>query len=314
MVELKSVRRPAPSALESASAAAPRRTSQGAAGSAAAGGSVSAEMLLVRGKGDPIPRPVPAASGNALESIIGTDDRTRILDTVADPWRMICALRISSQGGTFVGTGWLAGPQTLITAGHCVNHVQMGGWADSIEVSPARNGSNQPVDPIATSNYSTVDVWINERDPDFDIGAIHLDQPIGTELGWFGVGALPPNELTDYMVNISGYPADRGNGTEQWFHRNRVLRVSDRRVFYDVDTFGGHSGAPVWIYEPEKSDPLVVAIHAYGIGGTPVSFGITANSGPRIIPEVFDQIAAWVAQDTPADEEDDEVDDDYKKK
>ena len=42
---------------------------------------------------------------------------------------------------------------------------------------------------------------------------------------------------------------------------------------------------------------MAVGIHAYGIGGTPGSLGITANSAPRIIPEVFDTISGWIEQD-----------------
>jgi len=296
MVNLNSVSNPSFSALESTVAEASAKIRTGSAGSAASPGSLSAEMLLVKGKGEPIAPPAPIGTRSILESVIGTDDRTRILDTEADPWRRICALRISSPNGVFVGTGWLAGPRTMMTAGHCVHHPQMSGWASSIEVSPARNGAHQPK-VLSSKRFSTLDVWVNEHDPDFDLAAIHLDEPVGDELGWFGVGSLPANALTGFMVNISGYPADRGNGTEQWFHRNRVLRVSDRRVFYDVDTFGGHSGAPVFLYEDEGAEPRVVAIHAYGVGGTPSAFGITANSGVRIIPEVFDQITAWVQQD-----------------
>ena len=44
-----------------------------------------------------------------------------------------------------------------------------------------------------------------------------------------------------------------------------------------------------------------MAIHAYGTGGTPAGFGITANSAPRIIPEVLDQIEAWIAADSDGD-------------
>jgi len=297
-MNLKSVSSTTFHGLESAVAEAPAKTRAGAAGSVASSDSLSAELLLVKGKGDPISLPAPIGMRSILESIIGKDDRTRILDTETNPWRRICALRISAPTGVLVGTGWLAGPRTVMTAGHCVHHPQMSGWATSIEVSPARNGAHQPR-VLSSTRFSTVDVWVNGNDPDFDIAAIHLDEPVGDELGWFGVSSMPTSALTGFMVNISGYPADRGNGTEQWFNRNRVLRVSDRRVFYDVDTFGGHSGAPVFVYEEEGAEPRVVAIHAYGIGGTPSDFGITANSGVRIIPEVFDQIAAWVEQDTP---------------
>jgi hypothetical protein len=85
---------------------------------------------------------------------------------------------------------------------------------------------------------------VNGEDADFDIGCIHLDEPLGLQVGWFAVAALPSERLESFLVNVSGYPEDRGGGAEQYLGRNRVLEVSERRLFYEVDTYGGQSGAP----------------------------------------------------------------------
>ncbi|NCA71359.1 MAG: serine protease [Sphingobacteriia bacterium] len=299
MIKLSSVSKPAPvpSAFESMvglEEAAVRDITIGGTGHPG-DGSRSLKFLAVKGKGEPIPV-VPSHGG--LESIIGpTDERIRILDTDLFPWRMICALRMrGASGAGAIGTGWLVGPKTVITAGHCVysNHF-FGGWASSLDVSAGRNGSDFPFGTVVSRRFSSVDLWVNSESPDFDIGCIHLDDPIGNEVGWFAVGTIAPDELEGYMVNISGYPGDRGRGTEQYHHSNRVLRVSERRLFYDVDTFGGQSGAPVWIHERDDAPPIAVGIHAYGVGGSPG--GLEANSAPRIIPEVLEQIRAWVEED-----------------
>lgn len=301
MIELKTVSRPRPSPLESAETAPTLKVQQGASGTASGEVSRSAKAYIVTGKGEPIqPRIRPVGE---LESLIGADDRQRVLDTELNPWRMICALRMFGSGAaSAVGTGWLAGPSTIVTAGHCVHHQGFfGGWAERIEVSAGRDQSDFPFGTITATRFSSVDRWVTDADPDFDIGCIQLDEPLGDTVGWFGFGTVPPAELRDHMVNISGYPGDRGAGTEQYFHANRVLHVGERRVFYDVDTFGGQSGAPVWIHDTPTSPPLVVAIHAYGTGGTPFDLGIRANSAPRIIPEVFDQLVAWIAESAPAE-------------
>ena len=78
-----------------------------------------------------------------------------------------------------------------------------------------------------------------------------------------------------------------------------IVRVSERRIFYETDTYGGQSGAPVWIHEMEQSPPLAVGVHAYGVGGTPADLGITANSAPRIIPEVLDRLTGHQARQVP---------------
>jgi V8-like Glu-specific endopeptidase len=99
------------------------------------------------------------------------------------------------------------------------------------------------------------------------------------------------------MVNVSGYPGQPGDGTQQWWAKNRIREVTPRRIFYDADTSGGQSGAPVYIIESVGAPPTVVGIHAYGVGGTPQSIPLQVNSAPRIIPEVVEQIEIWIDQD-----------------
>jgi glutamyl endopeptidase len=298
-MQLRSISRPTAGAQEGAAVAVAspdREVLSGRRGAETGEVSLAERHLVVRGKrAEPIPR--RRRQGN-LETVIGPDDRTRILETHLAPWRMICALEIDSLFGSFIGTGWFAGPKTLITAGHCVfDNVQMGGWAQSIVASPGRSGSDRPFGKMTATRFSSVDRWIQQRDPDFDIGCIHLEAAPTQDLGFFGIGVLPNADLEQAMVNIAGYPGDRGDGREQFFHANRILRAGPRRIFYDVDTFGGQSGAPAWVYEDSSTVPVVVGIHAYGTGGTPADLGITANSAPRVIPEVLEQIRAWVAQD-----------------
>lgn len=295
MFDLKSVSKKV-SPFESLVPEEETRTTAGSDGSATDEESRSRRVLVATGRG-PSTRP-------PFESVIGVDERIRILDTDLSPWRMICALRMrGTNGATAIGTGWFVGPRTVLTAGHCVHNAQFfGGWADRIEVIPGLLGAGssaavQPFGSVVGGAFSSVDRWVDQADADFDIGCIHLDESVGDTVGWFSLGVRTADALTGFMVNISGYPADRGNGNEQYHAVNRVLHVSDRRIFYDVDTFGGQSGAPVWIHETPDGPPVAVGIHAYGIGGTPTVLGLTANSAPRIIPEVFDIVGAWIEQD-----------------
>jgi glutamyl endopeptidase len=296
MIELKSVHKPT-SPFESAEAApaAPPAT-PGHEGTETSEASRSFAHVAVKGKSGPITPP--------FETVIDRDERVRILETELPPWRMICALRMRGPAGAgAIGTGWFIGPRTVATAGHCVFSTQFfGGWATSIEVIPGLLGAGsddetRPYGSITSDQLSSVDRWTEAEDPDFDVGCIHLSEPKGNDVGWFSLASLTPEELIGYLVNVSGYPADRGNGDEQYHSANRVLRVSERRLFYEVDTFGGQSGAPVWIHENEKAPPVAVGIHAYGTGGTPQDFAIEANSAPRIIPEVLDKLKEWVEQD-----------------
>jgi len=299
---LKSVDNPVRrrAAIESLEVAAgpERDIISGSSGEAADDESRASTHFLVRGT-----RPQPLRQTRSiLESILGdVDRRKQILETELAPWRMICSLEIVSQNGLdYVGTGWFVGPRTVITAGHCVyDPVELGGWAQQITVIPGRNGDVDPPFPTAVSTrFSTTDRWQEAQEPDYDYAAIHLDTDLGARTGSFGVGVLPDEDLKDRLVNVSGYPVSPGSGRSQYFHANRVKALTPRRLFYDIDTMGGQSGSPVWAYLDGATDPVVVGIHAYGVGGTPANLNIQANSGPRILPEVLDVIRGWIDRGT----------------
>lgn len=239
--------------------------------------------------------PLVTPEQTGLESVLDVDERTRIVNTMESPWRMICSLSIESDWGTYVGTGWLVAPTTVITAGHCVfDKNQMNGWAKEITVIPGREREIRPYDKAVATRFSTVDRWISAQDPDFDIAAIHLDAPfdIGPD-SVFRVGAFTDDELVGYLVNVGGYPATPGGGRELYWAKNRIRAVTPQRIFYDVDTSGGQSGGPAFIFREGETQPIVVGIHAYGFGGTPASMNMRVNSAPRIIPAVVEQIEKW---------------------
>jgi len=272
----------------------------GRRGSALADASRAATDHLVFGKRtDPLSKRFRTTGMGAIDSVDGAEDRHRILETDLTPWRMICALRTRSPSGSMAcGTGWLAGPRTIITAGHFVHHQGFhGGWAESIEVSAGRNGSACPFSQFTTTQFTAMDRWVADANPDFNIGCIQLDRPLGDLVGWFGVASLTLSELAAARVNIGGYPADRGDGAEQHFQANRVRNIGDRSISFDLDTVGAQSGAPVWIHRTPSAPPVVVAVHANSAGGTPFDLGIAADSAPRIIPETLDMIHTWIQQD-----------------
>jgi V8-like Glu-specific endopeptidase len=82
-------------------------------------------------------------------------------------------------------------------------------------------------------------------------------------------------------VNNSGYPGDKPFGT-QWFNAGAITQVTNRKIYYMIDTYGGQSGSPVWRFLNGQRHG--VGIHAYG--GCP-------NSATRIVKEVFDNMLAW---------------------
>lgn len=239
---------------------------------------------------------------SALESVIldaDGDGRERVFDTDHYPYRAIAALEITARDGSrYLGTGWFVSPHTLITAGHCV-YVRnassaANGWVRSIRVFPGRNGTGPGGDPfgsVVATRFRSVAGWVNNGDPESDYGAILLEpgsHPNGDDVGVFGIGAFDDAALREMNLNVAGYPGDKEGNEAQtlWFDVKRTVRVSPKQVFYDVDTYGGQSGSPVYITDGKKR--VAVAIHAYG-----VSAEVTSNSGTRINADVFQRILSW---------------------
>jgi V8-like Glu-specific endopeptidase len=217
------------------------------------------------------------------ETVCGADDRVRISPATNIPWRWICKLFITfPDNARFVGTGWFIGGRTVMTAGHCVYSKANGGWAKSIEVVPGMDSTSRPYGSQVGTSFRSVLGWINDTKPEYDYGAIILPNcDLGNRVGWFGFAALSNSSLNNLLVNTSGYPGDKPFGT-QWFNAGKVTNVTDRKIYYMIDTMGGQSGSPVWRYL--NGERHAVGIHAYG--GCP-------NSATRITNEVFNNMMAW---------------------
>jgi glutamyl endopeptidase len=222
------------------------------------------------------------------ETVHGPDDRVQIANTAAYPWRVHASLHIIARDNSaWIGTGWFIGPRTLVTAGHCVfikNSPVAGrdGWVKSIDVMPGRNGASLPYGPVKSTSFRSVTGWTANGDPTYDYGVIRIPTDLGSQTGWFGYGVYGDQELASVVANISGYPGDKPAGT-QWYDNHAVASVDARKVFYDIDTMGGQSGAAV--YRIKDGNRIAIAVHAYG--------GATTNSGTRITRPVYDNLTAW---------------------
>lgn len=218
----------------------------------------------------------------ALEVIIGEDDRVQITTTTQSPFNRICHLSITAgDGSSFLGTGFFIGPRTIITAGHCVYDPDHGGWPQHIVVSPGRNGGDKPFGHFVATKFGSVEGWTGNQDRDCDYGVIHLsdNDSAPSQIGCFGYGIFPDEYLSSNQLHIAGYPGDQPSGT-MMFHSRKALDVSSTTVVYDIDTVGGQSGSPVY-----DENRRVVAIHTNGSS--------SGNSATRINESVFKNLSQW---------------------
>jgi V8-like Glu-specific endopeptidase len=233
----------------------------------------------------------------SLESVIAADDRIRVENTIGAPWRRVCCLTITGENGAVSrGTAFLVGPRTLLTAGHCVySTVLFDGWAKSIVVEAGRNGLDLPFGSVTSTWFSTLVDWVQNENPNSDVGCIQLEEPVGDTVGWFTLDTdIGEQSSIRPTIAIAGYPVDRDGGNSMYTSFNQLLRSTPTQLFYDVDTVGGQSGAPVWVTDTD-GDVRVIGIHAYGASGKldPV-LNVEANSGRRISSELLVTIVGWL--------------------
>lgn len=239
------------------------------------------------------------ARGVGDRNIIGDDDRQRVTDSNLLPYPWICYLDFRSKLGVpMIGTGWLIGPRTVVTAGHCIysrvefddqgNHVGIGEMKQ-YRVSAGINGElNEALAVTTVVEMATTNQWIQYGMTAYDFGVLYLDRSMEDEgiTGQFSVGILEPGE-EGTLVCVVGYPWDKQspNNGSMWADVNRVVSINDQQLSHEADTLGGDSGAPV-IYADGQGNFIAVGIHNYG--------GDSANFATRINQQVANQLEAWI--------------------
>lgn len=240
---------------------------------------------------------LPPLDGGLPESVIGVDGRRRQNPTTTFPNRAIAHLVVTFPSGSGTCTGWFIGRRTVATAGHCVYDINTDQWATSIKIFPARNGTIAPYGSTTAYRLFSVSGWTSRHDSAFDYAAIQTNAPLGDNVGWFGF-RWQQSKVYPGNFKINGYPGDKRAGT-QWFMSGPITQANTYRLWYNIDTYGGQSGSP--LYHQWTGDGCTkkcyygVGIHTYGTSLSPY-FG---NSATRIRKVVFDNLKAWNAASYP---------------
>jgi V8-like Glu-specific endopeptidase len=113
----------------------------------------------------PTPVPgVPAAGQSDPDPAVTLDDRTRVRDTKAPPYRAICWLAVTFPDGTrFGASGCLVGPRAVLTTAHALYLHEHGGAARSVQVAFGRDEEVKPFGEVEVRGADAVRVpeeWI----------------------------------------------------------------------------------------------------------------------------------------------------------
>jgi V8-like Glu-specific endopeptidase len=228
-----------------------------------------------------------------LTSVIGSSDDRRIIGSTRKlPWRAICSIEIETATGLKHGTGWLASPNLVVTAAHCLFHTDFGGWAREARIMPGRTLRGAHYGTYTSATFMVTQEWLHNTNAEMDIGAIHIREGVAEQVGWLAYLPVDLNAMRDVATTISGYPEYAGSWSSMLEDSSTILTVLDNRAYYTADTDAGQSGSPLWTFQ-DNGTPVVCGVHAYGTEATPATVPFEANSAVLITPEIHTIISQW---------------------
>ncbi len=122
-------------------------------------------------------------------------------------YRNTVYLDIRTDNGRYRGTGFMLGPNTVATCGHCIYNTEYGedNWANSVIVTPARAGTSSPYESATSTTMEVGGNWANNQDETDDWGIIRLNTNLGNSVGWLGLRTQSAS-YNGTSVNVNGYP------------------------------------------------------------------------------------------------------------
>ncbi len=243
---------------------------------------------LVEKMNDPVINPTERMAPPELEVVIGEDDRKKVPNPEAHPYRVHGHMLMTFPNGKrYIGSGTLVNRRHVLTAGHCVYSSKDGGWATTVLFNAAQTGSNYPFGNTSALNLLSVSGWTQDNDSNYDYAMLILDQDLGNETGWMGIVAFDSDtELIKKRVNVTGYPGDLDDGRVMYTHADIIKSVARERFLYDIDTYGGQSGSGVWSVFPGHEGEKVCGVHTTG--------SYSGNGAVRISKAKLETIVRWL--------------------
>ena len=182
-------------------------------------------------------------SGASTYGIIGTDDRVKVNNFTAAPYRWVAYVETTwADGAKSIGTAFLVSDSGAVTAGHLVYNASHGGFASSIAVYPGKNGNSNTFSGSHAKMIYVPKLYVDDQNMYYDCALIKLKTALGKRVGYFGL-RRQSSTYDNIIVNLTGYPGDHPK--EMWKVKGPITGTSASRLEYKLDTMPGMSGSPL---------------------------------------------------------------------
>ena len=230
--------------------------------------------------------------------IIGQDDRDPVTNVSESPYCKVVKMKMTfeneqGQVANTQGTGFILGPNLVMTAAHVIIYPDYGFWPVECKVYTEYLNDSTYEEESSVIEYiihkEMYDQSTNRTNYDWAI--LRTDTDIGNRQGWFGYGFhYTIADFEDTEIITVGFPGDLPtNPSAMYVCEGTITSCPTKYLAYlDADVMGNQSGSPVY-----DADQIVWAVVNASSSAYNVSQKITPELFYVIKKEKQESMAEW---------------------
>lgn len=233
---------------------------------------------------------VPEAADSEEKVLSSVDGRKEVLTPKEFPWKAHGHMLLKYAARVYIGSGTMVGARMVLTVAHNLYDSLTKEFVREVSFFPGLGRGDALNLPIVGSKGISMKVHklyhtpIPGEDPkEYDIGLLMLEEVLTDR--WYGIKSLSNSLLSRLKITITGYPGDKDSGRVMYSMSGKINRVTDRQLFYGIDTAGGQSGSGIWYRDRDGVACFCIGVHAYG--------GDAENSATRINDDISSKLSVW---------------------